>query len=261
MMSEYYYILENPDIDHYARIKAENMSLVDFATQGMYGSMDNLQTKYLSGRKNPAYGVYSADLLEIVKENLRKYFVVVGITEQFDESLIFMKRTLGWRTPYYVRENVTRHRPGKDSLKPEEVRVIQDISRMDCELYDWARQRFTQQIEAQGEDFADDVRAFKLLNRQYATFRYSLPTAVGSEHFEIALIFHTLNALLAEKKFADIDVVLRYAENTYPTSADVQKVSHMLKLQLDYMSRLPELRQDRDPRESEFDRQLIRKNI
>jgi hypothetical protein len=216
MMSEYYYILENPDIKHYARIKSEKMSFIDFARQGMYGSMDNLQTKYLSGTKNPGYGEYSAELLEIVKANLRNYFVVVGITEQFDETLILLKRTFGWKTPYYVRTNVTKSRPKKDSLSPEELQTIKNISRMDCELYDSVEDQFSAKITSLGDDFRLEVQAFKLLNRNCAPY---LPYFNRSETFaeaEQQLIGQTLDSLQRRNAHNEAAMLTEFARRLYP---------------------------------------------
>jgi hypothetical protein len=47
-------------------------------------------------------------MLDIAKRNLASHFAVIGITEEFDRSLILMKRRLAWRHPFYTSQNVSR---------------------------------------------------------------------------------------------------------------------------------------------------------
>ena len=117
------------------------MSLKEFAETWV----DNDQTRLLAGK----YGAPNSEtcsydeLLSIAKENLAKYFAVVGITEEFDRSLILMKRILGWRNPFYMRRNVTRARPRKREISQETLRAIEANNKLDLELYRYAKKLFS----------------------------------------------------------------------------------------------------------------------
>ena len=84
-----------------------------------------------------------ARALDEAKANLDR-FLVVGLTERFDESFILVRRALGWRLPMYSTRNASRGprraRPG-DRAKA----LITERDRLDVELYgmrsgSWPRQ-------------------------------------------------------------------------------------------------------------------------
>jgi glycosyltransferase involved in cell wall biosynthesis len=141
------------------------MSLKEFAET----YSDNDQTRLLAGK----YGASSSgtcsddELLNIARRNLSKYFAVVGIMEEFDRSLILMKRILGWRNPFYMRRNVTRGRPRKDELPQETLDVIQANNELDLELYRYAEKLFQEQIGSQSPSFENELQRFRKLNGIY----------------------------------------------------------------------------------------------
>jgi hypothetical protein len=127
--------------------------------------LDNGQTRIISGvwrAEDPP-----SDMLEIAKRNLREHFVVVVITERFDESLILMKRRLGWRWVCYRKENVTPSRISKSALSKNTLKLIQKSNGKDLELYAFAKQLFEETIEEVGRSFESKLRMFRLLNRAY----------------------------------------------------------------------------------------------
>ena len=68
---------------------------------------------------------FTAEICEIAKENLLRYFSVVGLAERFEESLALMKLRFGWKLQRYSSFNVTRTRPRKG-------RCSSIDSRFDC---------------------------------------------------------------------------------------------------------------------------------
>jgi len=112
------------------------------------------------------------DILEIAKANLREYFSLVGISERFDESLILLKRVLGWRTKdiLYVRQNVIRDRPSKGSIDSDILKVIEQHNELDIQLYEFAKQMFEERISQQDSSFRREVQIFRLCNKLYSLF-------------------------------------------------------------------------------------------
>ena len=60
----------------------------------------------LRGPEKPPPPLTEGDLAQ-AKRNLDR-FLVVGLTERFDESFILIRRALGWRLPMYERHNVSK---------------------------------------------------------------------------------------------------------------------------------------------------------
>jgi hypothetical protein len=107
----------------------------------------NVQCKYLSGR--PFVGDYHAgpcneEMLEMAKQNLVKYFSLVGLTERFDEGLAILKIIFGWEIAKYAKFNVTKSRLKKHSLPASTVELIADRNRFDMALYEYAIPIFDQ---------------------------------------------------------------------------------------------------------------------
>ena len=53
-------------------------------------------------------GPCTAEIFERAKENLRRHFSVVGLSERFEETLALMKLRFGWKLKSYASFNVTR---------------------------------------------------------------------------------------------------------------------------------------------------------
>jgi hypothetical protein len=114
----------------------------------------NVQCKYISGR--PFVGDFhagdcDANTLKLAKENLNRYFSLVGLTERFDEGLAILKIMFGWEIAKYANFNVTKSRQAKTSLPPATVELIADRNKYDMALYEYASAIFNQ-IRAQYGD-------------------------------------------------------------------------------------------------------------
>jgi hypothetical protein len=162
IISHYYYVRQSPT--HYFYDSAQKMSMAKFVE---YCS-DNDQTRQLAGRCGvPSLGTSSDELLNVAKSNLTKYFPVVGITEEFDRSLILMKRVLEWNYPVYTSQNVTRDRPRKNDIPQDALDVIRKHNELDQELYRYAQKVLQKEIDAQGPTFDNELRRFRKLNSAY----------------------------------------------------------------------------------------------
>jgi hypothetical protein len=119
------------------------------------------------------------EMLNIAKGNLAGNFAVVGLTEEFDRSLILMKRTLGWGTPFYTRQNVGQRHLRKEEIPLETLRVLQENNRLDVELYRYAEELFREQLRAQARSFENELQRFKRLNGAYGRLHRLLAFAKG----------------------------------------------------------------------------------
>jgi len=110
-------------------------------------------------------------MLEEAKINIRNYFSVIGLTERFDESLVLMRRTLGWRQLLYSQRLVNKARPKKESLSSDTVNLIAKHNALDMQLYEYVSRLLDDLISDQGRDFQDELKSFRVLNERH-TRRY-----------------------------------------------------------------------------------------
>jgi hypothetical protein len=178
VVSHYYFVRRSPGVSLFVEVTSKNMSLADFVRLRAAMRATNDQTRLISGVEEVNAKVLkgveaneeagSADILEIAKRNLQDHFLVVGLSERFDESLLLLKKLLGWRNIYYVKQNVTRGRPAKQQVSKETVSLIEEHNELDVSLYEYARQRFEEAVREQGAGFESELRSFQRNNRLYA---------------------------------------------------------------------------------------------
>ena len=103
------------------------LSLEAYLTQGL-GEKDNWQTRLLAGPEAMALpeGQCDRDVLEQAQRHLAERFVVAGLTERFEETVLLLQRTFGWRLPCYARENVGPRRLRQAQVPGEVMALIRE---------------------------------------------------------------------------------------------------------------------------------------
>jgi hypothetical protein len=148
--------------DHYCHhlLHEQQMSLADFARSGADVMMDNGQTRMLAGvLYDIPYGQLTNDVLVEAQKNLDAC-LLVGLTEQFDRSLLLMRCLFGWQKLFYARRNVSQNRVQPDG---DTLAAVAQVNRFDQALYAHGAKRLAQQWAAQGNDTS--LRRFQWLNR------------------------------------------------------------------------------------------------
>ena len=170
VISEFYYEHQRSAYTGKYEVVSKNMSLEDYVRSGLRLSW-NGQVRELMGVQEgswPNYGPFlvSQDGLEIAKANLRQHFTLIGLTEKFNESLILLKRTFGWRTKdiLYVKQLVSTIRPTRDKVGSETVKLIEEHNKLDMQLYEFAKQIFKERIRQQGPSFRYELLLFQSCN-------------------------------------------------------------------------------------------------
>jgi hypothetical protein len=106
------------------------------------------------------------EVLQRAKANLTQHFAVVGLTEQFDASLLLYKHFLGWSNVYYETRNITKPHPQRSQLSADALSHIEQCCALDIELYTHAVSLFEAQKTAYGFDaLTHDVTQFQARNR------------------------------------------------------------------------------------------------
>ncbi|HEX5725701.1 MAG TPA: polyhydroxyalkanoic acid system family protein [Longimicrobiaceae bacterium] len=147
---------------HYLKLD-ERMSLEEFAASPPFKEADNDQVRRIAGA-DPEIGGCTEAMLETAKENLRRHFSVVGVTERFDETLVLLDRRLGWtkEVASYPR-NVNPARRPTDSLPSSTADAIRARNALDVELHRFASEWMDEAIAAEGPAFNDEVARYRVL--------------------------------------------------------------------------------------------------
>ncbi len=164
-ISGYEFIKTKKDHPFHKEMKDKDFSLLDFLRQKYVANFDNIQTRFLCGDNSMPFGEVNETHFQRAKNNLLSDHMLFGITEKFDESVIYFKRKLGWKAPYYAKVNVTKkHTVKRNALDETTKQAILDCNQYDLRLYEFARELFEQKIEALGNDFNLEVEQFRKQN-------------------------------------------------------------------------------------------------
>ena len=145
--------------------------------------LDNLQTRLLAGADlSLPFGACTEEHLRQAKANLDRHFKFVGLTEQFDLSLMVLERLCGWRWHFYVPDN----RATSDStyLSPELLEAIRHQNRFDYDLYRYAEERLRKQVASYGWLLKAEWRLFRLGNYVHQAIhvsKHSIQRRLGVE--------------------------------------------------------------------------------
>jgi len=132
-------------------------------------NMHDMQTRAVSGHLDvlnllPPYPPLRADAFDVARQRLRESFACVGIVERFDESLLLMKRKLGWGKIHYRRLNVGESRHVNTHLSAADLERILDCHRHDAALYEEAVRLLDAEIESAGDEFQLQLERFRIKN-------------------------------------------------------------------------------------------------
>ena len=166
VISYYYYAVSRPSHRLHREITGRGITFEQFMAAEMTVEVDNWQTRSLSGRTSVPYGRCGRDMLDLARQNLDTYFSVVGLTDRFDETLVLLGQTLGWRRLLYATENALRARPSRIELPEHVLAVVAAQNAFDLALYSYAEQRFERAIASLPE-FARDLARFRARNALY----------------------------------------------------------------------------------------------
>jgi hypothetical protein len=117
----------------------QDISLDDFVVSNQTLSLDNIQTRFISGTwPDIPIGEVTQAVFDQAVKNLHT-FSVVGITENFDQSLEILKEKYQWQITSYSSLNVTDKRPRKNEINLETIKAIQLRNHWDIKLYEIAK--------------------------------------------------------------------------------------------------------------------------
>ncbi len=167
VISHYYFIRRSTGHPLHDVVIQQDMSLEDYVTSGVCDEVSNDQARLIAGvsRDSP---VALDEMLKMAKDNIDNKFLVVGLLEEFNKTLVLLKKRLGLRNIFYGIRNQTIGRPLKEQTPERTLDLISERNYADIELYAYAEERLAKTIEEEGPAFMKAVRKFELLNRPYS---------------------------------------------------------------------------------------------
>jgi len=156
LISEYYY-RKGRWQHQYEDHQMKRQTLEEYITKN---PQQNLQTKLLAGQvKNYDFLAERCDAttLEVAKENLERYFSLVGLTERFEQSLALAKLAYGWEIRRYTNFRVNPGRPSKDKLSDAIKSLIAEHNHLDVELYKYSTNLFERAVETRKAEVEGEV--------------------------------------------------------------------------------------------------------
>jgi len=189
VLSWYYFIRSQKNNPLHKSVVGSNMSLSQFVTT--VAEMNNLMVRWLTGamvggRPIPR-GACTPDMLEQAKHNLKERFCFVGVTEEFDRSVILMKREFGWsHAPLYFSRNVSKTRAPRESLTNAERDLILENSQLDCQLYDYVVREFCTKVSDHGVSFQNELDVYKGNLKDYQDLAHVLQDIEDSRLWRIS---------------------------------------------------------------------------
>lgn len=180
VISQYYYIRNNPHNPQSQLL--QSISLEEYILKEGK-NLCNQQTNMISGLSTPK-NCSDIEMLKMAQNNLDRYFTVVGITERFDETLLMLRQKLGWKMPYYVKQNTAKNFSQVKSISQSTINLIEEYGSLDLQLYERAKRKLQEQINLQGELFQKELNKQKKVNSFYQPIGkgYSLSRKIVLKH-------------------------------------------------------------------------------
>lgn len=166
-ISSYFYMRRTASHRHYKTINSRYQTLEKYIKSGFIKkhSLDNLQVRFLSGLRGEInQDALSREALEYAKFNLVNNFLVVGIVEEFDQSLLLLQKKLGWKNIFYSPVNRTENKTERNDLSLKTFELIKQDNELDIELYEYGFQIFKKLISNQSRDFDSQIKRFQQHN-------------------------------------------------------------------------------------------------
>jgi hypothetical protein len=162
LLSHFHYARRNPRHHLHDKIAKGEIGIVELAARRA-----NLQTRYLGGAIDLPPD--NATLAQ-AKQNIEKHFLLAGVAERFDETVLLLHRVFGRRLLPFASENVGRNTDTLSSVDATTLRALRREHEIDYELYDFVRERFEAQLAASDSaKFRRSLAALRIWNRAATT--------------------------------------------------------------------------------------------
>ena len=108
--------------------------------------------------------------------NIENYFLFIGITEYFDQSILLLQHIMSWKNCYYLRRNVTKA-IDKEIISQELKEKIKEKNYFDIKLYEYAKELFLKNLKQYNLDDQNKLQKFQKHNFIFNQV-FSLPYSI-----------------------------------------------------------------------------------
>lgn len=180
LLSSYHFILRRPLHPLHRKLKKGGLGVEDLIR--LTPHKQNLQCQFIAGVSEGT--ICDERTLNIAKENLTRSFSVVGLSERFQESLLLMMTSFGWKVSFYENQKVAKVRP---SAEPKVIDMIHEYNRHDVELYDFAKKLFEENLRKKQDVIREALTALDAVANA-SSFRKFCYSSVGAGRFLVTKI-------------------------------------------------------------------------
>ena len=155
VVSAYKHALRTPHHELHDRLVDGKVGLEEFVETFWVDKRMSRQTRQLCDQH---FGLLDREALDKAKRNLAS-FLVVGLTERFEESFALLRRAIPLSRPVFVTRNVGQQL----QVSARAVELIREKERFDLELYEFARALFAEQLERQGRSLGLEASIYRTI--------------------------------------------------------------------------------------------------
>jgi hypothetical protein len=143
--SFYSYVKRHPNHDLYDEIHKTDLSFTEFIKNDKLNmEIRNGQTKFIAGVGQN--GKCTLQIFDRALDNIKKTFFLVGILENYKETLFLLKQKLKWKSPIHY-ELINTNPIKKYSPSAEEIEILTRLNKYDLQLYDKYKLLFDVELE------------------------------------------------------------------------------------------------------------------
>ena len=154
VLSSFQFIQRRPLHPLHRKLKTKGVGVKEFLE--ITANRQNLQTKMLAGVSYT--GPCDESTFAQARENMEKTFRVVGISERFQESLLLIATSFGWKIPYYENRKVSKTRAAVD---PSVLEQIREMNPYDIALYEYGMSRLDEDLRKNEQAISETARALQ----------------------------------------------------------------------------------------------------
>jgi hypothetical protein len=127
-------------------------------------ALNNHQTRFLLAERYD--GKTHEERFELAKRTIRDHFLLVGILERFEETVLLLNRQMDWTLVPYRRENVGSLKTPISEVPSRFVDLIVERNRLDFRIYAYAKEQLTIALESYGPTLAQDLTMLRTANEK-----------------------------------------------------------------------------------------------
>lgn len=158
VISSYQYSIDYPE--KFGNIPDGINNIIDFA-KCPYGF--NLQTKYITGIEKVEN---EPNIISIAKEHLESKIKLIGLTEDFDTSLLMMGKIMKWPITTYIKKNTGLSRAKEPRPDQDTMKELSKILTYDLQVYQIAKALY--EIQKDNLKISKfELIKFRAINRLY----------------------------------------------------------------------------------------------